>query len=275
MTGAGSQEIRKTSLICAFLLLGNLSIQQQCAADDSQSLIESALDGKFTPESTELPSPVPAAEVAPAPEKEKKQRVESEAAMPELRPAPKVSELDPLLQQQTVKSVPAKAPAFDDANFPEPKEILAPPIHSKIPASTPSVLKVPLGVKIGKSFPIDTTYRGKPTLAPVQTVTFGAAPWAIPAKKQIAATPVAPSIPVPANGAVAVPAGTKPAAEAVVKTSTVNVRFKTLEKIRFTDSIWAYPYPPKPPRQITHHPLSEDGPDLKNRILQHGYTDPI
>lgn len=219
--------------------------------------------------------PAPGSFIAPRPVSAAASSTESSTASGDLRGSD-------LLRSNTGASSAVHEPAWTESNYPEPKEITTPPIHSKLPASTPKMLGVPLGVKVGKSFPIDMTYRGKPALPQTQTVSVGSAPWAIPQKKQIAASPAAVPVSAPVAPATAIPvappaviapqATLGPDGKPVEPKSTINIRFKTLQKLRYTDSIWAYPYPPKPPKQVVHNPLSEDGPDLKNRILQHGYT---
>src|SRR5262249_22160263 len=55
--------------------------------------------------------------------------------------------------------------------------------------------------------------------------------------------------------------------------NTINIRFLTVtNNMRPTDSVWAYPYPPKPPKQIIPNPLPQTEAQLKNMILSTGYS---
>ncbi len=174
------------------------------------------------------------------------------------------------------------------SNTAEPEGINQLPIHSPLPSGTSTFFGKPYRVKVGKSYPLDPVYRGKPALPETPTLSVGTPSWAIPQKKKVAGLPLNPT---PANSAAPVPrtenaagqassiqsSNSKTAGEAGKEDKnkelrTLNMRFLTPRHMRPSDSIWIYPYPPKPPKQIHVAPLPEEAQALKNQILNHGYT---
>lgn len=261
-----------------------LTPQSGCAQERIQpSLVESALDGNYNEQTVDgsgqastSPQTTQASSSNNSSHPKKKKKEESAAVDP---------------NHPVVKSVPPQRKL--DENIPEPQAVMDPPIHSRIPAGEKSILKIPMGVKVGKSSPVDMTYRGKPTIPSVSTVTFGSPSWAIPQKKQIAglspALTPATSAPITLSPAsrqtpaapVTTPAIREPAPSTVAgqpatpASNTVNFRFLTesnTNHFRPTDSIWLYPYPPKPPKPIEIHPLPEDEATLKSQLLSFGYS---
>ena len=272
-------------LACSVSIIAPQTINAQ--EQNQGSLIESALDGKLdeqTVNSLGQSQPATKAPLATTPSSIKASEANSKKNKRE-----KNLPDDP--NKPVVKLLPAQRKTDD--GIAQPPAVLEPPIHSAIPASQKSFLKIPLGLKLGESTPIDMTYRGKPTIPNVSTVTFGAPSWAIPPKKKVAGLPNttvgSPSmVPVtlsPASGqtpAAPVQAPRMPAAiqrpkageqKASVANNTVNFRFLTTTNgMRPTDSIWIYPYPPKPPKSIIVNPLPELESQLKAQLLSFGYS---
>jgi hypothetical protein len=218
------------------------------------------------------------------------------------------------LVKPAVKSEASPQPKDASENIPEPNGSIEQPIHSAIPYHQPRVpvFEIDYGKeKTDKTFAIDPTYRGKPALPSVPTVTFGKPSWAIPGKKQIAvgapAAPLAPATmppaavgqvnpaainPAAANPIAAPPAGnpavSNPAAPSTISGQPgtalkgqqpqqpelyeLNVRILTDEKFSKKDTLWAYPFPPKLPKQVLTMPLPESEKELKSRLLATGYT---
>lgn len=161
-----------------------------------------------------------------------------------------------------------KTAASLDPSDPENIKTQVPPIHSALPYAERKLL----GVKYGKTHNIDTTYRGTPLLpTALPTVTVGNASWA--PKRKIAAAPA----PVPAPTPVLSPGAAKtlvaPAkTESTPQFSTLNVRFLTIQNFKPTDVVYAYPYPVKPPKPVKLDPLPEAERQLKDMIMNSGYT---
>lgn len=242
-----------TFLLAASVALALGSVHSPGLAEEQSSLIESALDGKLD-SSFEIPANAEAKSVdEPQKSSQKKQKNDS-----------------------AVTFAPQRARDSEDT-IPPPTNVMAPAIHSLLPASQKSILRMPLGVKVGKSFAVDPTYRGKPALQKVPTVSFGTPSWAIPPKKQIAGVPVTP-ISIPAQGKTPpAPATVAPQSSSAENSSqapaTVNVRLLSpTNGYRPTDCVWAYPYPPKLPKQVPLTPLPEDEAPLKQMILNFGYS---
>ncbi|MBX9723672.1 MAG: hypothetical protein K2X81_19865 [Candidatus Obscuribacterales bacterium] len=283
--------------ICLSLMAGSLSLITPAFAQEQPSLIESALDSK-----SDIPVSLPAATPVVKSVAASKSAVQKKAskisvakkkapnstvslvAAPAINSNAASPNTSSAASRPVVVSVPAKAPA-DSEDIPPPSaEILAPPIHSTIPATQRDILGlVPLGTKIGKSYALDQAYRGKPALPTIPTVTFGTPSWAIPDKKKVAATPAltatpANQTPTPvqplatpnANAGSNAAAAEKPAEPL----SILNVRFQMNSQrlSRATDVVWAYPYPPKMPKQVVSNPLPEEEAPLKNLLLQTGYN---
>lgn len=268
------------SFSCALIGLGS-----QCVLADepSGSLIESALDGKLNAES--LPSPaVPAPLVAPP------SNSASKSSIVKFKPAKTAIEkpLDP--NKPVAVSVP-REPNYLEDKISDPKGIPEQPIHSTLNSYEKKVLFVPMGVKVGKSFALDPTYRGKPALSTLPTVSVGTPSWAIqPTKKKVAASlptsipninspiSVGPTTKIPPGPLQTPQAKTDPQTGAVSteskieNLSTLNVRVQTSLEVRPTNSVWAYPYPPKLPKESVSNPLPEDQNSLKNMILSTGYS---
>lgn len=283
-----------TALACSVSLL---AWQESKAQERIQpTLVESALDGKLDQQTIDsLGDLTPKPQSASA-----SSSTAAKPAQASLSAASKKNKKEKAVEdpnKPVVRTVPPTR-TMDD-KIPEPVSIMDPPIHSTIQAGEKTFLKVPLGLKVGKANAIDTTYRGKPTLPSVSTVTFGTPSWAIPPKKKIAglnstvgAPPVntapitlspasrqtpaasvqAPTTTAATTAATAIPAKTgEQAAPAVL--NTVNFRFLTItDHMRPTDSIWVYPYPPKPPKQIIASPLAEAEGPLKAQLLNYGYS---
>jgi len=186
----------------------------------------------------------------------------------------------------------------EQERIPEPTAQTVSPIHSGLPYHQPRLplFDTKLGEeKVDKGYSIDTTYRGKATLPSVQTVSFGSTPsWAVPARRQLASALPGTSPATPAN-AVTVPATSAPVAPATTNTANaagqansaaaslsktsrpqqlyeVNVRILTRYQFKQTDTLWVYPYPPKPPKQIIPNPLPDDDGRLRGMLLSTGYT---
>ncbi len=267
------------------LTLSLCSFASTCAAfAEDRSLIESALDGTYF----ESKPPVKPVATSPAASEQKRGSAATEKSKPVAKKTAETSPPAPAVTLQPVdgskSNVVLTPPKYVEREIPAPKdEVLQSPIHSSIQANTKSIMRVPLGTKYGKTIPIDTTYRGQPAIPKTETVTVGTPSWAPVQKKKLASAPVAgvtpavvapitvPSMPAPVNKTeTTLPAQTaKPETEAV---ATVNVRIQTPQHLRSTDSIWIYPYPPKPPKAPHISPLSEDPQSLKNQILQFGYS---
>ncbi len=280
------------------LLAGSLSLVSPAFAQEQSSLIESALDSK-TDVPLVVPSAVPAvksvepttvaaqkkANKAATAKKKTASSTVSLVAAPAINSntvAPKTAATKPV-----VVSVPPTPPAESEDIPPPSGEIMAPPIHSSIPATPRDILGlVPLGTKIGKSYALDQAYRGKPALPTIPTVTFGTPSWAIPDKKKVAAAPAvagtatsptsAPVQPVPAPNTTGASAGSNAAGseKAAEPLNIINVRFQLSSQrlSRPTDVVWAYPYPPKMPKQVVPNPLPEEEAPLKSLLLQTGYN---
>lgn len=324
-------------MTCA-LSLSSSQVFQQAKAEESKSLIESALDGNYqeSEKSAARTGSAPALRGLPAAKTETSTKANTEAAKASAEAAKASAEAAKASAElakanakfekasaEAAKKTAAKTkkqsaqqsenssanassseskkpqvvfsePKWVEKDIPAPKdEMLASPIHSEIPAYHKTLLKVPMGVKVGKSYSIDPTYRGKPALPETQTVTFGAPSWKVPGKKQVATLPSA-ALPSPAINAGANSLnGTAPAASGNVIPSpapnfrtaassnsavkniaptTLNIRIQTPQKLSSTDAVWAYPYPPKPPKPAQLSPLTENGKALRNQILLHGYS---
>ncbi|MBX9689191.1 MAG: hypothetical protein K2X27_20955 [Candidatus Obscuribacterales bacterium] len=240
-----------TIALASSILLSLLSAVAQAA---DSSLIESALEGKSS-EETYLPSAPPKPGISKTNDLDKK--------------SPTQSKEQKLQQSSPVIFSPPQGSAKEPD---EPKAFIdQQPIHSMIRATEQKVLGVQYGVKVDKSHAVDPTYRGKPALPQVQTVTLGTPNWAIQPKKKIASGA---AIPATTQAPVAVPAN--PAVDLekreAVPTATLNVRISVAVPFRPQDSVWAYPYPPKPPKRIQINPIPEDKDALKQVLLQIGYS---
>ncbi len=276
-----------TGLACSVSIIAPQTINAQ--EQNQGSLIESALDGKLDEQTvnslgqtqsatktsiTTTPSSNTAAQASSKKNKKEKNIVDNDSNKPVVKlVAP---------QRKT------------DETIAEPPAVLEPPIHSSLPASQRSFLKIPMGVKVGETTPVDMTYRGKPTIPNVSTVSFGTPSWAIPPKKKVAGlpnttvggpsmvpvtlSPASKQTPAAPMQTPSMPAATKPIPKAGEQTSslpnnTVNFRFLTTTNgVRPTDSIWIYPYPPKPPKSIVVNPLPEQEAQLKAQLLSFGYS---
>lgn len=269
---------KKLGIGIALSLCGLVSTNLAIAED--RSVIESALDGTY------FESKPP---VKPSTTTSNSKNASSATAMSSA-PSTTTNSTNHVTQavgfqpvtEGTKSNVVLTPPKYVEREIPAPKEeVLQSPIHSTIQANTKSIMHVPLGTKYAKTFPIDTTYRGKPAIPKTETVTVGTPTWAPTQKKKLAAAPVAgvtpnlvtpitvPSTPAPA--AVVKPTSVVPKQEEI-KQSVVNVRIQTPQNLRATDSVWIYPYPPKPPRAPRVSPLTEDPQGLRSQILQFGYS---
>ena len=256
---------------CLMLTYPLLSLPRACA-QEQPSLIESALEGKLDLPPTTPPVPVSKKVGSPLSIKTGK------PPLPKETTAKTEAKTDKQKDNAKVTLTPPSARESSET-FPEPSALIEQPIHSAIPYHQPKVpiLDIRVGSeKVDKSHAIDPIYRGKPALPVVPSVTFGKPTWAIPARKQIAVgAGAAPVLPAPA----AVPKTTMPVNITPSATPTqtaqlyeINVRIMTDEKFKKTDTLWAYPYPPKPPKTNFPGPLPEGEGQLKSMILSYGYT---